>query len=103
MRELILKFIVKSVKETRLKMNIWLTIILVIGLSSSLQIPDVDLDYDYELSSVKTRDVKVSDTENFNYYDDIKGSVFSFFAFSVNFNSLFKGRSFQIIFNWMDA
>jgi len=62
------------VKETRLKMNIWLTIILVIGLSSSLQIPDVDLDYDYELSSVKTRDGKVSDNENFNYYDYVEGT-----------------------------
>jgi len=62
------------VKETRLKMNIWLTIILVIGLSSSLQIPDVDLDYDYELSSGKNLEGKVSDNENFNYYDYVEGT-----------------------------
>jgi len=74
LRELFLNFIVKSVKETRLKMNIWLTIILVIGLSSSLQIPDVDLDYDYELSSGKNRDGKVSDNENVNYYDYLEGT-----------------------------
>jgi len=55
-------------------MNIWLTIVLVIGLSSSLNIPDVDLDYDYELSSVKNHDGEVSDTENSNYYDEIEGS-----------------------------